>query len=320
MDFCCGQPGKCDRVCRNNHQFAAQFNEVGGFNLLNVAEPAANSFRPSGQIIPLIYHAGSRLQAARSQTVCLRLSDLYSFKTGQIKFETRAELCRAFMIRSDAEIIVSGVDHDRRIEPWWKLDDERPNIIGSLKTLGVDLVTTPNFSLIIDRPRMDDMHAMKRIAIVHEEFTRFGMPAALHVNGRTDRDFERWTEFLIERSTIRQLAFEFSTGNGRTDRLPLYTQWLCHMAESVNRPLDIFVRGNPIAIPALRRGFERVYYIETTSFMRTTKRRQAERSGNQRIVWRRHLTPAGQDLTELFDLNAEEQAIWLLSSFIGEVG
>jgi hypothetical protein len=34
-----------------------------------------------------------------------------------------------------------------------------------------------------------DLHAMKRIAIALGEFLEAGMPAALHVNGRTDRDF-----------------------------------------------------------------------------------------------------------------------------------
>jgi hypothetical protein len=54
------------------------------------------------------------------------------------------------------------------------------------------MATTPNYSLFVDRPRWDDLHAMKRIAIVHGEFLEAGMPGALHVNGRTDRDFERW--------------------------------------------------------------------------------------------------------------------------------
>lgn len=319
LDFCCGQPGNCDRVCRNNHDFASQFNEAGGFNLLDVAPPIERRFTPSSQITPLFYHASSRLRPAAAGTVSLRLSDLYSFNTGQVKFKTRQALCDAFKIRADAEIILSGVDHDRRIEPWWKLDVQRIETIKALKALGIDLVTTPNFSLILDRPRMDDLHAMKRIGIIHEEFCRFGLTAALHVNGRTDRDFERWTEFLVHRPTIHQLAFEFSTGNGTVDRLPLYTAWLTQMASAIDRPLDIFVRGNPSAIPALRAAFENVFYIETTSFMRTTKRRRAERSGNQRMAWPQFPTSRGQDLSPLLDFNTEEQAAWLSANYFTDM-
>lgn len=53
------------------------------------------------------------------------------------------------------------------------------------------MVTTPNYSLSIDQPRWDDLHSLKRIAIVHEEFLNEGLPAALHVNARTDKDWER---------------------------------------------------------------------------------------------------------------------------------
>lgn len=300
LDFCCGTPRACDRVCRNNQSFVEQFNEVGGFSLLNVAEPKERLFMPASSIVPTVYHSASRNQTASSKSVCLRLSDLYSFKSGKVRFDSREELCRSFRIREDAEIILSGVDHDRRIEPWWRLGERRQTTITGLRKLDIDLVTTPNFSMILDRPRMDDLHSMKRIAIVHEEFSRFGLPAAIHVNGRTDRDFKRWSEFLAQRPTIHQIAFEFSTGNGRSDRLPLYLDWLSNLPDAAGRPLDIFVRGNPTTIPVLRGIFRRVCYIETTSFMRTTKRRQAVRLGNQRLTWQKHPTKPGDDLASLF--------------------
>jgi hypothetical protein len=72
-------------------------------------------------------------------------------------------------------------------------------VIRALKAAGVGLVTTPNYSLFLDRPRWDDMHAMKRIALMHEEFLAEGMPAALHVNGRTDSDFRHWGSYVTAR-------------------------------------------------------------------------------------------------------------------------
>jgi hypothetical protein len=40
-------------------------------------------------------------------------------------------------------------------------------------------------------PRLDNLFNMKRIALVWSEIQREGMPCALHLNARTDRDFER---------------------------------------------------------------------------------------------------------------------------------
>ena len=315
LDFCCGHKNGCDRVCRNNKLFATQFNEIGSFDLLTVPNATATRFIPSNTIVPTIYHSTARKRPASAKTVALRFSDLYNFKTGEVRFKERSALCETFQIRLDSEIILIGIDHDRRIEPWWRLGSLRLEVIKNLKELGVDLVTTPNFSMILDRPRMDDLHAMKRIAIVHEEFCSAGLPTALHVNGRTDRDFERWTEFLIERPNISQISFEFSTGNKRPDRLPLYVKWLCELANKVDRPIDIFLRGDPKSIPLLRGSFKRVIYVETTAFMCTTKRRRATRIGNNKIDWIKYPTEVGADLADLFDYNFDEQAAWLSSAF-----
>jgi hypothetical protein len=54
-----------------------------------------------------------------------------------------------------------------------------------MRSLGVTLVTTPNFSLFIDQPRWDDLHSQKAVMIAHEEFLSEGLPAALHVDART---------------------------------------------------------------------------------------------------------------------------------------
>jgi hypothetical protein len=91
---------------------------------------------------------------------------------------------------------------------------QRRDAIRALRSLGVTLVTTPNFSLFIDQPRWDDLHSQKRIMIVHEEFLSEGLPAALHVNARTERDWERWTEYIAARPELTHIAFEFATGAG----------------------------------------------------------------------------------------------------------
>ena len=46
-----------------------------------------------------------------------------------------------------------------------------------------------------------------------------GLPAALHVNARTEHDYARWGELIADRQEIEILAFEFATGCGRGERI-----------------------------------------------------------------------------------------------------
>lgn len=79
--------------------------------------------------------------------------------------------------------------------------------------------------------------------------------------------------------------------------------------------MDIFLRGNPNAIRDLQSSFNKVVYLETTSFMKTTKRKVARRLGNKRLSWDHFETNPGQPLDELFARNSEEQATWIASEF-----
>jgi hypothetical protein len=58
----------------------------------------------------------------------------------------------------------------------------------TLLDLEIALVTTPNFSLFTNVPRPDNLHAIKRIGLSWAELVAGGVPAALHINARTDYD------------------------------------------------------------------------------------------------------------------------------------
>ncbi len=127
----------------------------------------------------------------------------------------------------ETSIILSGTDTDAALERWWSLGTvKRRSMIRIFADIGILFATTPNYSLFLEQPRWDDMHAMKRIAIIHSEFANEGIPAALHLNARTDRDYERWTEYLINRQEISHLAFEFTTGTGWLRRRQFHLEHL----------------------------------------------------------------------------------------------
>lgn len=309
LDLCCGSPSKCSRVCRNQPSeiYVDQLREIDGFDFGNVARAQEVAHRIDDDIVPLVYHGSRRVGTLSNSAFALRLSDLVNYRTARLKFKTRAELCESYRIPSDSRLILSGVNQDHRIEPWWTLGRRRLPIIAEMVNLGVSLVTTPNFSVILDQPRTDDLHAMKRILVVFSEFAEAGLPCALHPNGRTERDFERWSVEISRRSEIQTLSYEFTTGTARYTRREWHLARLAELAAATDRSLDIVVRGDPRVVPFLRKHFRNVIYIETSAFVRTTKRRRAERVGNRRVKWVADMTLPGTSLDDLFAHNLEER-------------
>lgn len=319
LDLCCKTPDRCTRVCGNKPaSFVHQIREIDGFEFHNVPRTPARPVQMRSNIAPLIYHGSCRVRALRHDTFALRLPDLVNFKTASLKFADRSTLCKSFGIDPDAQIILTGVNLDHRIEPWWSLGAKRVPLVHSMVSLGIELVTTPNFSVVLDQPRTDDMHAMKRIAIVFSEFQEHGLACALHPNGRTDRDFDRWGKFIANRPEISVLAYEFITGPGRVARKPFHLARLADLSRAAGRDLDIIVRGDPSVIPYLRQHFRNVVYIETTAFMKTIKRQRAERVGNDMLRWTPSPTAPGGDTDQLFAHNLKERSALLALHHYGQ--
>jgi hypothetical protein len=144
---------------------------------------------------------------------------------------------------------------------------------------------------------------MKRIGLVHAEFLDAGMPAALHINGRTDTDFKRWTEFIVARDEITHVAYEFTTGPGWADRRRQHAAWLLHLATNVGRPLHLVVRGGIDLLASFAAVFAGVTFLETDSFMKTMMRQRATLLDNGRISWNSSPTEPGAPLDEMLVAN-----------------
>lgn len=320
LDLCCGNPNDCTRVCRNKAaSYVDQIREIGDFYLRTVPRAPTLPVDLDQEIVPLVYHGSSRAGALQNNIFALRLPDLVNYSTGALRFKKREELCAEFLISPDAEIMLSGVNQDARIEPWWALADQRIAIIKGLVSLGIKLVTVPNFSIVLDHSRHDNMHSMKRIGLLFSEFQNAGMPCALHPNGRTEQDFVRWRRFISARDEVRVLAYEFTTGPGRKSRMDFHLEQLSKLADSAGRDLDIIIYGKPDTIPTLRKSFRKVIYIETTSFMKSIKRQRAVRKNNDALAWASAPTKVGEVIDSLFAHNLDERTLYLKTKYYGDL-
>jgi hypothetical protein len=276
---------------------------------------------PNGQVlpvpklatmVPIVFHASSRAEIVPSDVVALTLYEMFDRNTGELRFSDRNTLCAAFRISPSSKIILTGTAQDPPLERWWGFGEaQRRKVIRGLKALGIATVTTPNYSLFTNRPRWDDLHSMKRILLVHQEFLSEGMPTALHVNGRTDRDFERWAEYVSQRPEVTQLAYEFTTGTGQGSRSVLHANWLNTIAKSAGRPLQLIVRGGSCVLPILANQFADITVLDSSSFMKTMKRKRAVPVGNARMTWVDAPSQVGAALDGLYAENLKVVTSWI---------
>lgn len=300
--LCCNNHKTCDSVCRNKpDDFSRRVREIAGFSLENVPRSSVLKVPKLPKIVPLIFHGNNRIVAFKdSSAVCLPLYKVIQRHDGHPRYVAWQDLTKSFAISQDTIVVLTGTATDPAIERWWSLGSQRLDAIRELCDLGISLVTTPNFSLFTDQPRWDDLHSIKRIAIVHEEFLRAGLPAALHINARTDRDWERWQEYIIKRPEVTHIAFEFSTGAGRAGRIDWHIEQLARLAKNAGRPLHLVFRGGTKALPKLTRIFSDITLLETSAFVKTMQRQRATLLPKGTLNWQPSPTNESEKLDCLF--------------------
>lgn len=303
-DYCrCDDKATCDLVCRGKPvRFVERVREVASLDLMNAPRAPVIEIEPLPSMTPLIEHASARLSLLNSPIVALPLYALLNMDRGVLRYADRRELSLKFGIDPNARLVLSGVARDRKIERYWEMPD-RAALLAQLAQLDIALITPPNFSVLTDVPRTDNLHAMKRILIATVEMMQAGLPTALHVNARTERDYERWTQLIADRPEIQCLSVEFATGAGRGERLNWHVAQLNYLATRVPHPLRLIVRGGMRALEPLRTTFAAVTVLDTHAFSKTNRRQQANFRPDGKLVWRSHPTAQGAPLDDLLQQN-----------------
>ena len=309
LEQCCHNPQNCRSVCPSAVTFADRIREVGSLSLETEAATRLNPPRQSGYV-PLVYHDSARTGLLATRAVAMPLYRFFD-RFGDCRYHSRGDVSRGFRVERDAEIFLSGVARDNEVEKWWKLQARgRVKAIANLRRLGVAMVTTPNFSLIVDRPRWDDLHSMKRIVEVYHELVSEGQPSALHVNGRAQRDFERWANYIVTHPEVTHLAYEFTTGTRNAARMRQHALWLISVAEMVGRRLGLVIRGGIQVAQELAVHFD-LTVIDTSAFKKAHRRFVATIDDNGYRRWQKRNTPQGDPIDHLLAENVGVSELWM---------
>lgn len=249
--------------------YVSRHREVSGWEF-NLPEADFNPIVSLPLYAPIIKDGGGRSGTCNYPIVAIRMDKLSSRRNGRPKFCSRDELSNYFRIAPSTKIVITSVGFDEPLERLWR-NPRRAELLESIAALDPVLMSSPNFSLFSNVPRHENLYNMKRIAIVWREMVQAGIPTALHINARTDRDWKRWREFVIQHPEINAIAFEFLTG--ARQRLEWYAEHLKRLASSTERGLTLVLRGGQNLPRTCLDAFDQVMILSANAFVKTMKRR-----------------------------------------------
>lgn len=308
IDYCkCKDPEKCDIPCsRNPKNLVARYREVDGWDFMNVPRAPKVTLPELPAVAPIIYQRNRRLDNLESRAVAVCLHMLFSKRTGEMRFSSKEELAERLKFNPQAALVIIGVGKDPGIEAYW--EKARANGFPEcLNALSPALVTSPNYSLFSNLVRWSDLHSMKRIALCWQEMATAGLPASLHMNARTLRDYERWTEFIRDREEVQSVAFEFGTGARIPARGPWHVEQLCRVGDQTGRRLILAVKGGEKYIPYLKPHFRHILLLDSHPFMKAVSRRILEYKDGQ-AQWVPTMTLERQSIDTILQHNVNARA------------
>jgi len=302
LDLCCGKPESCKKfACPNSQErYSKLLNEVGGFALRPykrpVVQPKALPF-----YVPYMQDAGCLAGPVSLPIVAVSLYTLIDPNTGLARFRSKREVLEHYKIGNRAKLVITATHKDKFVERFWS--SMRPkDTAESLRRLRPAIVGTPNFSMHLGAPRHDNMLSMSRIAECFEAFAAARLPVALHVNGRTSRDFERWAEYLRASPDVRTITYEFGTQSKSSLRRAWHAEQLAELASNVPRELTLMLRAGSAHIAELSSVFSRIVLIDTNPNMQAKFRKQASLVAG-RVEWSQQETDEGEPVDELLSRN-----------------
>lgn len=298
-----GEQDRCDLACPTRpHYLVKRVREVGGFDLGNLPKAKGHDLLDLPSYIALVHGQSAGQRPFAADFVAIPMSVAITGRGKAVRARTRHELVAATGMRPKIGWVLSGTEDDRFVERIWGVA-RRHHIFSGMRAAGVVFATSPNFSLYADVPRQDNLHAMKRIAIVWYQMQEAGIPTALHINGRTNQDFVRWAAFVRDQPAVKVVAVEFGTGALPLSDRQRFVERLVQFARDVGRRLSLVMRGAAEVARELTQSFDRVTLLDSTAYQRAVHRRLAFVDGAGRVKYQAVRTNSQRQVAALFANN-----------------
>ncbi len=303
-DYCCNAIDSCTKVCpRRPADFVMRCREVDGWDLGNIPRTSATASLDLPPSIPVIYHQYKRDDLLKTPSVAIPMRVVLNDRATMVKYANKTALLNRLRVSPRAKLVLDFTGRDWRLENYWEQRNVS-RLVKAIARLRPAWMIAPNYSVITDVPRWDNMHAIKQIATTWFEFSAAGIPTALPVNARTARDWERWTEFVLARPEVQAIAVELATGGRYAERRTYMLERARELGQAAGGRLRLFLRGGRTSIPLLEDSFASVHLLDTNPFMKSAHRQRVVRNDNH-ISSAPSFTLIGQSVEDLLQVNVK---------------
>lgn len=301
----------CDRVCiRNFPVYVSAIDEVRGLDCQNIGPIIGPTLAPLGYpaYIPTVQHGSAWDRQVGCQGAAIPLRYLMKgSKNVSIKFDSRSHLTETLGLPTDARLLVLGPGPDPDIERYWAFRRMEP-FLSRLSALDLDGFIAPNYSYFADDPGTQRLFNRKRSLICAEELASVGIPTIPYLSGITDHDWDFWTAFLKKRPEITVVAKEFQTGLSHPTEGRRAIQKLSMLQRKLERPLHIMLIGAARFLAEIGESLSYWTIIDSSPFIRATKRRCALRQRAHRVDW---IPARDAQVSALFENNLRVYSRWI---------
>ena len=294
LSECCGEPQRCGMACFRSANMTRVVEDAGGLGIdqrwhLTQARHILPDY------IPHIGHRSGRSKPLSRLNVALTTYDVLAagFKSGR-HLSTPIELRDHFKISRRARVLSLSIAKDNRLENYWRRELSR-RLPERLAALGIQFVTTPNYSLPVNAPRTEHLVNIRRSVVCAERMSIAGLSVIPHLNAMTQTDWNCWRDFLRDHPQIYYVALEFQTGLRVKRKAVWHLSQLLNLQESLGREIHLVAVGGGRHLCYLAE-FPAVTVVDSGPFIRTLKRRRVD---HQNGKWAISSTAKGEPLHDL---------------------
>lgn len=316
-ELCCEYTGKpkelCNAVCPYKSDFVGWLSDAGGLRFDDLPEMVQEPISLP-LYVPMIDHRSSRAKPLDWPAVALNTYSVLRMRRNRAYraiADSPEGLREAYLVKSDAQVILRGVADDPPLEKYWE-NRQLSNAPSQLAKLGVTAAIGPNFSHFLDVPRTDHIYNKRRQLLCLQELVAAGLNVVPHLNSVSPGDWVFWTNYLRTNPQVCVVAIEFQTGHKAPREGRKVLNHLAAAQKEIGRPLHLILVGGAQFLEYAAVRFRNITLIDSTPFHKAMHRSffDKSRAGKK---WADGFTLQGQKLDEFLQGNVAAYNEWLLA-------